>query len=387
MMLDCFDRDKRVSLYIHIPFCASKCSYCAFYSIPKNKQDEELRTLYFERLIQEVQKTKEYFNKPFKTIYIGGGTPLLQSHLPYIERLLKTSNAVESEEVTIECNVDNYNKQVASLINQYITRLSVGIQSFDKNVLKLFARKKTSDDDIKNILTFGKDIKINFDFILGIPNYYDTKKDIEHLFNIADENHLKRPEHLSVYLLTLEDNTPLKRILKQPQDDEKCANELKEMWDFLKINGYDHYEVSAFSKGEKNRCSHNLRYWELNDYIGLGASATSHSTRGFDITFDEDYKEYAKGVPFQGYNIERLNKTDIASELLLTHLRTTYGLTEEKFNCLTGYSLTNTIKRANSKNPEAQILKFYKNGRFALPNKELLFSDYYIRLLNDNLVI
>lgn len=385
-MLEYFDKDKRISLYIHIPFCISKCTYCAFYSVPHSLTDNNVKEQYFKRLIKEIEEARKYFNKPFKTIYIGGGTPLLPENLSYIKEILDVSDAKNSNEVTIECNSDNYTENSANVINPYITRLSIGIQTFDNAVLHKFGRKKSEDSDIIRILTLGKDKKINFDFILGIPEYYTTINDIKHLFEICSKNKLKMPEHISAYLLTFEEGTPLRSIIKSLQIDEKCADELKNIWRYLESAGYEHYEVSAFAKdGDINKCEHNINYWTLGDYIGVGASSSSHSTKSFDITYKEDYKAYAYGKIFSGYNVEKLSNKDIASELLLTHLRTTNGLDFSKFFEKTNINFKDVLERTVLNNPFDNISRFVKNNRLILNSDDLLFSDYYIRLLNDNL--
>ena len=382
MILDCFDRDEDVSLYVHVPFCASKCAYCAFYSIPQNMQTDALVKSYFKRLITEINKAVSYFKKPFKTIYIGGGTPLLTGNVKYIKEVLEASRSTLSDEVTIECNAPNITDEVKRDIIPLITRLSVGIQSFDKGVLKFFQRREAKDEDILNILRLDK--KINFDFIAGVSNYYATMNDLMHLFELCERGRVKTPEHLSVYLLSIEEGTPLYKN-GVTVDDEKAAEEIKKIWKFLERQGYEHYEVSAFSR-DNNRSMHNMRYWSLQNYIGLGSTASSHSKLGYDVSNSGTVDDYVNSPPFASYLEEKLTKADIASELILTHLRTTDGLKAEEFNALTGYSLDDIINAPNSdKNEQKTLKKHYNNGVFCLKSDELLFSDYYIRTLNNRI--
>lgn len=406
-----FEPGDTVSLYIHIPFCRSKCAYCGFYSVGRSKFTNEDVKLYFNRLIKEAQELQKYFKKPFETIYIGGGTPLLDSNLPYIKELLDSLDTKNAKEVTIEANAFNINETVADLVKKYCTRISVGVQSFDKNALQKMGRFYTSLDECKKILTFFDDLNVNFDFILTPFEDDIVKTSLLPLFEMCERNKVKLPEHLSLYLLTLEEGTPLyKHLDEKSRDDGKEAENLLKAWHFFEKHGFVHYEVSAFARrvNKAKRSGfdlkttskaidipiyssfHNLRYWTLENYIALGATAASHSTKGFDITNSMNFKTYAEGKPFEGYECEALSKEAIADELLLTHLRTIYGISKEKFDSQSSFSLENTIEKMSQyceKNHDIssrgfEIKKFYKNGVLALPSDELLFSDLYINLLS-----
>lgn len=388
-LVSCFACNDDVSLYIHIPFCRAKCAYCGFYSVSESKVEKDSLKNYFHRLISEAKEVKEYFKKPFKTIYIGGGTPLLNSHLPYIIELLDVIDSKNSSEVTLEANACNLTENEALVLNPYFTRLSVGIQSFDKNALSKMGRFYTSFEDIKRILTFFGDKEINFDFI-STPFEDDIKKtSLKPLFEFCAKMKLKTPEHLSLYLLSIEDGTKLKKRMEGYRiNDDNESVKLKNAWNFLENHDYVHYEVSAFGRKREGEnlpfytSSHNLRYWMLENYIGLGASASSHSKKGYDIVCSSDYRSYANGKLFDSYEIECLSKENIAIELILTHLRTVFGLDKNKFNTLTGFSLDRTVEKASrycEKNHN--ILDYYKNGILALSPNELLFSDFYINLL------
>lgn len=406
-----FEPCESVSLYIHVPFCRAKCAYCGFYSVGRSKFTNEDVKLYFNRLIKEVQELQKYLKKPFETIYIGGGTPLLDSNLPYIKELFDSLDTRNAKEVTIEANAFNIDERSADLVKKYCTRISVGVQSFDKTSLQKMGRFYTSLDECKKILTFFDDLNVNFDFI-STPFEDDiAKTSLLPLFEMCESSNVKLPEHLSLYLLTLEEGTPLyKWIDEKSRDDGKEAESLLKAWHFLEKHGFVHYEVSAFARRvNKARRSdfdlktaskttdipiysslHNLRYWALENYIGIGATAASHSTKGFDITNSMDFKTYAEGKPFDGYVCEALSKEAIADELLLTHLRTIYGISKEKFDVYSSFSLENTIEKMSQyceKNHDIssrgyEIKKFYQNGILALPPDELLFSDFYIDLLS-----
>lgn len=400
---ECFNKTDSVSLYIHIPFCFSKCAYCGFYSISESKTNKECKALYFKKLIDELKTCVSYFEKPFKTIYIGGGTPLLKDQIADIREILSLATKKGEEEVTIECNINNYTEDVHSLIGGYITRISAGIQSFDKDTLKVLGRRETTINDVVNFLKIAKDKIVNLDFIAGVPSYLyenqsmrkNTADDLKELFQATVQNNVKTPEHLSVYLLSIEDGTNLKKksdnILKRisnrsvilDDEDEREAIELKNVWQYLESKGYKHYEVSAFAHSG-NECKHNKMYWGLENYIGLGCTASSHSKKGYDITSPSTYEEYALSRPWNTYKIEKCSTIDIALELLLTSLRTTDGLERKKFDSLTGLSLNEIVSRAEKKCPSSHnVMNYYKNGVLALTGDELLFSDFYINLLSE----
>lgn len=413
-LVGCFDKETPTSLYIHIPFCLSKCAYCGFYSVSENKLCSEDVKLYFERLIKEARALRVYFKKPFETIYIGGGTPLLSRNFPYLSELLEVLDTKHSKEVTIEANAFNIDDKTRDLVKKYCTRISLGVQSFDKNALQKMGRFSTTLDECKKILTFFDDLNVNFDFIATPFENDIVKTSLMPLFDMCEKNNVKLPEHLSLYLLTLEEGTALyKRMKESDRNDDKEAKTLLKAWHFLEEMGYVHYEVSAFARRRKNTILksfdtkseqnikdaplytslHNSRYWALENYIGIGSTASSHSTKGFDITNNMDYKTYAFGKPFEGYDIEKLSKEAIADELILTHLRTIYGISKEKFETLTSYSFENTIKKASRNcekihdfDPrELRIQHFYNNGVLSLPSDEFLFSDFYINLLSVSL--
>ena len=257
--------------------------------------------------------------------------------------------------------------------------------------------------EVVDFVKTASSLNVNLDFISGIPSYlynhtskgWGTTDDLNALFSALQQNNVKFPEHLSVYLLSIEDGTALKKTndrivnsLKNMSDvinkeDDRLSDELVKTWDFLKKNNYNHYEVSAFSKKGKE-CKHNRVYWSLGNYIGLGSTASSHSVTGFDITSPSDYISYALSPLFSTYQIEKCSNYDIAVELLLTALRTTNGISSCVFNSATHLSLDRIVQAASKKcSVVHNVADYYKNGVLALPEDELLFSDYYIDLLSE----
>ena len=400
---ECFNKSSPVSLYVHIPFCYSKCAYCAFYSVPKCNVNNEYKRLYFDKLKKEVKACIEYFEKPFETIYIGGGTPLMEDMITDICDILSIAESNKSKEVTVECNIENYTPSVHNVLSKHITRVSAGVQSFCSENLRVLARRKNTVEQVVDFVKTASSLNVNLDFISGIPSYlynhtskgWGTTDDLNALFSALQQNNVKFPEHLSVYLLSIEDGTALKKTndrivnsLKNMSDvinkeDDRLSDELVKTWDFLKKNNYNHYEVSAFSKKGKE-CRHNRVYWALGNYIGLGSTASSHSVTGFDITSPSDYISYALSPLFSTYQIEKCSNYDIAVELLLTALRTTNGISSCVFNSATHLSLDRIVQAASKKcSVVHNVADYYKNGVLALPEDELLFSDYYVDLLSE----
>lgn len=269
---------KKLGLYIHIPFCEKKCDYCNFVSYCKNDHE---KLLYLQNLLKEISlqgiKYKEY---EIDTIFIGGGTPTTMPN-GAINKLLmgiyQNFNVLENAEITIECNP---NSLTVAKLKEYkkskINRLSIGLQCYNDNLLKLIGRlhnKKQFDIAFFYAKLFGfKNISV--DLILGVPNqkFRHIKKEIKHLLKLG-------VNHISAYGLIVEDNTKLSENLtlnKYKLPSEKL--QLK-MYDYVKTklekNNINRYEVSNFAKpGLESK--HNLKYWTDGEYLGLGVVSSSY---------------------------------------------------------------------------------------------------------------
>lgn len=269
---------KKLGLYIHIPFCEKKCDYCNFVSYCKNDHE---KLLYLQNLLKEISlqgiKYKEY---EIDTIFIGGGTPTTMPN-GAINKLLmgiyQNFNVLENAEITIECNP---NSLTVAKLKEYkkskINRLSIGLQCYNDNLLKLIGRlhnKKQFDIAFSYAKLFGfKNISV--DLILGVPNqkFRHIKKEIKHLLKLG-------VNHISAYGLIVEDNTKLSENLtlnKYKLPSEKL--QLK-MYDYVKTklekNNINRYEVSNFAKpGLESK--HNLKYWTDGEYLGLGVVSSSY---------------------------------------------------------------------------------------------------------------
>lgn len=324
---------KELGIYIHIPFCVRKCFYCDFVSYAKK---ESVQKKYIEALQKEILNWKKS-NKDvkIKTIYIGGGTPSCIDS-KFITEILNLINIKNAEEITIEVNPGTVNKEkLYDYKNAGINRLSIGLQSTNNELLKKIGRIHNYEQFLETY-KMAREVgfnNINVDLMIGLPGQTmdDLKTSLEDIINL-------NPEHISVYSLILEDETPLKKmiennILKLPEEDL----ERQMYWytkDFLKINGYNHYEISNFAK-QGFYSKHNLDCWEQKEYIGFGISAHSYIDRkrfGNISNLDNYIKNCIEG----GFDKNRIieeeqDKKDEMKEYMILGLRKINGISIQKF--------------------------------------------------------
>ncbi len=288
---------KKMGVYIHIPFCKQKCYYCDFISY-SNKED------YFDKYIQSlIEEMNNFFNDnivEIATIYIGGGTPSLID-AKYIEKVISVfqeKNLLKNtKEITIEVNPGTVNEEKLKIYKKIgINRLSIGLQSTDNNMLKQIGRIHSYEEFLttyKLARSVGFD-NINVDLMIGLPNQKVShiKNSLEKIVGLKPVE----PEHISVYSLIVEDNTPIEKMLNTGKlklpDEEIERNMYWYVKNFLELNGYKHYEISNFAK-KGYESKHNLDCWNQKEYIGLGVAA--HSYIG-DIRFGNtgSIEEYVK---------------------------------------------------------------------------------------------
>lgn len=270
---------KELGIYVHIPFCKSKCYYCDFKSFSniENKEKE-----YIDCLVKEIEsKNWNEINKKYEvtTIYIGGGTPSY-INCRQIERILQTiknNTKLKTPEITIEVNPGTINEEkLITYKNAGINRLSIGLQSTNNNLLKQIGRIHTYEEFFSTY-QLAKKVgfdNINVDLMLGLPNQTieDLKQSIESVIKL-------KPNHISVYSLILEEGTKLYDLVENGEvelPDEELERQM--YWyvkDKLELNGYNHYEISNFSKIKKES-KHNLNCWNQKEYLGFGLAAHSY---------------------------------------------------------------------------------------------------------------
>jgi oxygen-independent coproporphyrinogen-3 oxidase len=370
-------------IYIHIPFCKSKCAYCNFFSLVSEKKIND----YVNSLKREIVSRKDYLGgEKVKTIYFGGGTPSL---LPtkYIDEILKILNnnfdLVSNPEITLEANPDTIDKeQLFELKSLGVNRISVGIQSFHDDDLKYLDRKHDSRhalqiiDDLKCV---GFE-KLTLDLIYGIPTLTEEKwnKNLDIFFSTGIS-------HLSAYALTVEPKTILgQRIEKgdlQDVNEEETVRQYEILVDRTKENGFEHYEISNFAK-PGCRSQHNSIYWNDEKYLGLGPSAHSYdgNSRQWNISnltkyiqlvnADTDTDADAEGY----YEKEILSTEDKFNEYVMTSLRTSWGCDIEKISAKYGSAYSeHFLKNVKKYLESGEMLKDFNTYR--LTDEGMLFAD------------
>lgn len=258
------------SVYIHIPFCKSICSYCDFCKMFYVKK---WANRYFDALYNEVKD--HYEGEIIKTLYVGGGTPsiLSVSELEKLDMVIKQFNLADDCEFTFEANLSDLNDiYLTHLKNMGVNRLSIGVESFDETKLKLMGREATFDQADKIIkMARSKGFNnINIDFMYALPkeDIQVTKEDIKKIIKL-------KPDHISAYSLILEPNTRMNIHYKETVDEDTEYEMYKTIQRTLKKAGFEHYEVSNYAKPNKY-AKHNLVYWLNGEYYGFGLGACGY---------------------------------------------------------------------------------------------------------------
>ncbi len=361
------DRTRPLSLYIHVPFCRSKCDYCAFYSVPYSRA-EDMVDRYMSILISEIKALTDDWQQPFASIFIGGGNPGMLGYSRILEILKAASVNGRAEECTIELNPENVTEEIETF-SGYLTRISVGIQSMDEDVLRALGRNASADDNERalSILSSSR-YDFNADIMTAVPGFTaeTTLRDIERTVSYD-------PDHISLYCLTFEEGTPLVSRAR-PIGEEKEREALAASWRLLSKLGYTHYEVSNFARSGKE-CIHNKVYWNLGQYIGFGPGA--ESSIGYSTVLsmreNETLEEYIRKPELTCYP---LSGSEAEEEVLLTSLRTIYGIGKEEYRARFGKDFDETYcSRIALLAPESYI---NSTDRFSLTESGFLTLDRII---------
>ena len=319
----------RFGIYIHIPFCKKKCKYCDFISFSCFEEKEDV---YVNALIKEIEYRK--IAKVVSTIYIGGGTPSIidsKNIIKILESIYSNFNVLEDAEITIEVNPGTVTKEK---LEDYkaagINRLSIGLQSTQNRILNLIGRIHTYEEFL-NTYNLAKEVgfeNINVDLMLAIP----TQTEEELTRSVQDVINLN-PNHISLYSLILEEGTELENIISKKElelIDEDV--ERKMYWKTKKLlekNGYNHYEISNFSK-KGFESKHNLDCWNQEEYLGIGLAAHSYyKNERFSNTDNlDDYLENIKNGKFEDNGIvhEQQDKPNKMREFMMIGLRKIEGV-------------------------------------------------------------
>ncbi|MCM1028456.1 MAG: radical SAM family heme chaperone HemW [Pseudoflavonifractor sp.] len=315
-------------LYIHIPFCRSRCSYCDFYSVASRSMDARG---YVDALLAELDARKGDYPVPFDTIYIGGGTPTM---LPPEEltRLIRATvaEAREGAEVTVEANPDDITDEIArSLIEAGANRVSMGVQSLVDSELKAISRRHDAAGAVRaveHLREAGID-NISLDLMYGLPG-----QTIETFAQSVEGIIALNPEHISAYLLSYEPGTRLTKDLEagkiEEYDDKEAEKYYRHLCRAMDEAGYEHYEISNFARpGYWSR--HNSSYWDpALPYLGLGAGAHSYDGRSRRRANRASVSRYmANPCNAADPNLcEQLSPEEIFEEKIMLALRTRHGV-------------------------------------------------------------
>lgn len=362
-------------IYIHIPFCKKACFYCNFhFSTNISGKDEMINAI-----CKEANDRKNYLQEEVETIYFGGGTPSLigtGALKKIIETLHQHFHISPKAEITLEANPDDISMQSLEQWQSLgINRLSIGIQSFFEEHLKWMNRSHSAEHAercIRLALDAGYE-NFSIDLIYGIPGL----SNIQWEKNIAKATTFQIP-HISCYALTIEPKTALQKMIAQHKkddvDEDVQSLHFKILQKKMQESGYEHYEISNFSKhGFESR--HNSGYWNEKNYLGLGPSA--HSYNGISRQWNTSNNAlYVKniGQSLSYFDIEYLTDTQKLNEYLMTHLRIAKGISLEKIKFLSGEKIALDIYIAAQKWIDTGKL-LYHDEHFCLTDNGKFFAD------------
>jgi oxygen-independent coproporphyrinogen-3 oxidase len=378
------------SLYVHFPFCASKCAYCDFFSRPAAKDAHDLFGAYLAALANDIklQHDSKYF-LPLKTMYIGGGTPSLmrgKDIAALIAHIQKTAGIQADAEITLEVNLRDVTKDfLRAIYDAGVTRLSLGVQSFNKQSLAAAQRDNVSRT-LAALDCWNGTLAI--DLIAGLP--HETARGFLRGLQAACE----RARHISLYALTVEKNTPLDAMIASKQIPYS-RDEADELWllgrDFLEAHGFAQYEVSNFAR-KGFECEHNRAYWRLKSYVGAGAGAvgslffrgeargTHKDCYAMRYTIPRGIDAYIASNGSLTAEKEFLDKETVMFEYLMMGFRMREGVCAQDFFKRFGEPLENKIGADNG-----VFAAWQKNGlaqktgtRYALKKDGLLFLNKFL---------
>lgn len=355
-------------LYIHIPFCVRKCKYCDFNSYSGYA---DLYEQYFSCLEKELEN---YKNIIFDTIYIGGGTPTVPPN-HYLKNLIKNiTNKTADCEITVECNPGTVSlSDFENLREAGANRISMGLQSANDDELKMLGRVHSLADfeeSFKNARIAGFE-NISLDIMFGLP-----EQDMEKLGKTLEKAVEFGSEHISCYCLKVEEGTPFYNMNLNLPDDDESADMYDFVVDFLEKHGFSRYEISNFARNGRIS-KHNTKYWQMEEYIGIGAGAHSYygNKRFSKIS---NINEYIASVLSGESAVEdciEIDESDKMSEFVFLGLRMSEGINEEKFEKMFGKDIMDIYGEV--------IEKYLKNGVMERKNGNIFIKSQFLYVSNN----
>jgi len=369
----------KAGIYLHIPFCRSRCSYCDFATdVYKNAETVERYVSALCKEIENFSRLASLDSRLVETIYFGGGTPSLLTP-KQLEKILgaihKKVSVDENSEITMEMNPATVTLEtLREYKNLGVNRASFGAQTFDDTELKRLGRKHTANDVRETIELLRKAdfANVSFDLIAGLPR--QTLADWER--NLGEALQLK-PEHLSLYLLEIHEGTPLAEQIRsgrQPMPDEDLAGEMYElMVEKVSARGFEQYEISNFSK--PNFASrHNSKYWLCEPVYAFGVSAHSFDGRTRRWANERDTLKYVGMIEKGNSAIVESGEIDLKSEFVFLGLRLAKGIDVNEYEKRFGVYLLEEYAEDLKRLKEAELIEFAGN-RLKLTKKGFLFSN------------
>lgn len=323
----------RSGIYLHIPFCTSKCHYCDFFS--KVVSSPSIKQNYSKAVIRELkQRLHELEGTEISSIYIGGGSPSLMNSDFFAQLYDFLSYFIDFDKIeyTVEINLNDIDTDwIEKLKSSGVNRVSAGIQAFDDSVLKEIGRRTTVDDIRKNLPVLAKNFtNLSIDLIYGFGKNRNISNELSELFTIAD------PVHVSAYQYTPPDSKSAPVLL----DENELEAQEKIIRDFLQKEGFHRYEISNYSK-KGFESVHNMIYWNYGSWLGIGAGAKSFNSIKKEHSFyDENINSFIHGDGLSRYKPDILEQVE---EFLLMGLRLTDGIKLNNFNNFFGATIEKFI--------------------------------------------
>ena len=369
-------------VYVHIPFCASRCSYCDFFSTLEMKTTG---APYVQALIGEARlRQHELGGEAVRTLYLGGGTPS-QLLLLLLSRLIKGLHEVFDlsalEEFTVEANPDDVTPEwCSSLASLGVNRVSMGVQTFEDHILQAIGRRHNARQvlqAVENLRDKGID-NISIDLIYGLPG-----QTLESWTRTVDQAIALRPQHISAYGLTYEEGTRLWRQRERGEvkevPEEECIEMYKVLVEMLKAAGFEHYEISNFAlPGYHSR--HNSSYWDETPYLGLGAAAHSYDGK-VRRSNPPDLRAYIDRIAAGGVacEVEEMTLWERYDERVMLGLRTARGVDANRLREDFGEEAWNHFSREVHRHIMAGNVRREGASRYVLTDDGILLSDSVIR--------
>jgi putative oxygen-independent coproporphyrinogen III oxidase len=366
-----------LSLYVHIPWCIKKCPYCDFNSHAKKAELPE--SAYIDALLNDLTADLEHYaiTRPIQSIFIGGGTPSLFSP-ESLDRLIAgidRRTALDKDiEITLEANPGTFESTKFKEFKALgINRLSIGVQSFNDDLLTKLGRVHSGQEAVKaaEIAHHAGFTHFNLDLMFGLPGAIpgDSEKDVATAIAL-------KPTHISFYQLTLEPNTLFHKYPPKLPDDEFIFTTQKHCQGLLADNGYRQYEISAYSQPGKE-CRHNVNYWQFGDYLGIGAGAHGKITEALPNQITRTFKPKSPELylqnPSQNGGRLAIAIHELPIEFIMNQLRLRRGFTLNHYQNMTGLP-ANTLEPALS-DCQKQGLITLEKGYYACTDKGWDFLD------------